>query len=67
VKAKPHETFCGSARKAHFPAEPRDGTRSTSVLVLGSALQLEAFVQQLSPKRRLHVINVFELFQTYLY
>lgn len=67
VKGRPHETFRSSARSAHFPAGPQDGTRPTSVLVSGSALQLQAFVQQLSPEHRLHVINVFELFQTYPY
>lgn len=59
--------FCSPTRNVHFPAEPQDGTRPISVLVSGSALPLEAFVQQLSPEQRLHVVIPFQFFQTYLY
>lgn len=67
IQGRLHEMFRSPARNVHFPVEPRDGTRLISVLVSASALWLEAFVQQLSPEQRLHVVIAFQFFQTYLY
>lgn len=67
IQGRLHEMFHSPTRNIHFPVQPRDGTRPISVLVSVSALWLEAFVQQLSPEQRLHVVIAFQFFRTYLY
>lgn len=59
IQGRLHEIFHSPTRNVRFLVEPRDGTRPISVLVSVSALWLEAFVQQLSPEQRLHVIIAF--------